>query len=79
MRRAVNDYYFIIDEDEFIGVSLGYDFTSEHEWGIKDMKRIFGTPESSKKNLGIKSRTITKCPKELVYKEDGDYYAEEND
>jgi hypothetical protein len=70
MRKAYNDYSLIVDGDKFIGVSLGYDFTSEHEWGIDDMKRLFGMPEPSKKNMGVKNRTITICPKSLVFKEE---------
>ena len=73
MRKAYNDYALLENEDQFIGVSLGYDFTSEHEWGIKKIKELFGIPESSKKNMGIKSRTITKCPKNLIFKRDGEY------
>ena len=33
MRRA-NDSKFWIEEGILIGLSLGADFTSEHEWGI---------------------------------------------
>ena len=73
MRKAFNDYGIIKQEEEFIGISLGYDFTSEHEWGIKGMRELFGIPESSKKNMGIKSRTITKCPDNLLFKRDGEY------
>ncbi|MDX1286207.1 MAG: hypothetical protein R3182_14405, partial [Draconibacterium sp.] len=51
---------------------LGADFTSEHEWGIKKMRELFGIPESSKKTMGIKSRTISKCPENLLFKRDGD-------
>jgi hypothetical protein len=72
MRKATSDYAFITDEDQFLGVSLGADFTSEHEWGIKGIREAFGIPESSKKNMGIKSRTITKCPHTLLFKRDKD-------
>jgi hypothetical protein len=68
MRRAYNDYGLIIIDDVFIGISLGYDFTAEHEWGIKGINRICAIPESSKKNMGVKNRTITKSPK-IVFKE----------
>ncbi len=71
MRKAYNDYHFWIGEnDEFMGVSLGFDFTSEHEWGIAGMRRMFGIPDSSKDKMGIKSRTITKCPESLVFREE---------
>lgn len=72
MRRATSDYAFIEDEGEFLGISLGADFTSEHEWGIKGMREAFDIPESSKKTMGIKSRTIKKCPETLLFKRDGD-------
>ena len=66
MRKAYNDYGIITHDDQFLGISLGYDFTSEHEWGIKGIRNKFGIPESSKKNMGVDSRTITTIPK-VVY------------
>jgi hypothetical protein len=72
MRKAFSSYGILMDEDKFIGISLGYDFCAEHEWGIDDLKRKFGIPEPSKKNMGIASRTITKCPKSLVFREESD-------
>jgi hypothetical protein len=68
MRRTYHDYGIISLEDKFIGISLGYDFTAEHEWGIDDIKRITGIPEPNKRNMGIKSRAITKTPN-LYYNE----------
>lgn len=73
MKKAYHDYGIIEHNDEFIGISLGYDFTSEHEWGIKGIRRSFKIPESSKKNMGIKSRTITKYPDNLLFKRKGEY------
>ena len=70
MRRATYDYSILTDEDVFVGISLGADATSEHEWGIKEMRETFGIPESSKKTMGIKSRTISKCPENLLFKRD---------
>jgi hypothetical protein len=72
MRKAIQDYGFLNYNDKFIGVSLGYDFCAEHEWGIKELKKIFGIPNKlTKKNLGIKSRMITKIPESLKFKKDG--------
>lgn len=68
MRKAYNDYGLIVIDDVFIGISLGYDFTAEHEWGIDGIKRMCGIPESSKKNMGVKNRTITKPP-QIVFNE----------
>lgn len=62
MRKASNDYDFIVKDSIFYGISLGYDFTSEHEWGIKRMRQLFGIPDTSKENMGIKSRAITQIP-----------------
>lgn len=59
---------FVYGENkEFIGISLGYDFCSEHEWGIKDLKRILGIPtELTESNFGIEYRTITKCDENCI-------------
>ena len=62
MRRAYNDYGLIVIDNKFIGVSLGYDYCAEHEWGVRELKEMFGVPDSSKANMGVKSRTITKNP-----------------
>jgi hypothetical protein len=68
MRRASSNYGLIIAENKFIGISLGYDHCAEHEWGIKDLRRICGMPEASKDNMGVKSRSITIVPT-IVFKE----------
>ncbi len=62
MRKASQSYGIIIDEDKFVGFALGYDYCSEHEWGTKELRRLCGMPESSKKNMGVANRKITKCP-----------------
>lgn len=73
MRRALHDYGILVHEEEFIGISLGYDYCAEHEWGIDETRNLFKIPEPSKKNLGIKNKTITKCPDRLLFKKDGNY------
>lgn len=70
MRKAGQDYGIIVIDDKFIGISLGYDFCAEHEWGIKDIKRRFGIPELSKKNLGVEARSISKNINCLVFKKE---------
>ena len=55
MRRAYNNVKMIMDGDTFLGFSLGYDFTSEHEWGIDGIRRKFGI---TKDKLGVDGRTI---------------------
>lgn len=69
MRKASADYSILLIDDKFVGFSLGHDYCAEHEWGIKGIKEICGIPESSKKTMGIISRTITKCPM-LIFKEE---------
>ena len=71
MRKAHQDFGFLFENDTFIGVSLGFDFCAEHEWGINQLKEDFDIPEKTKKNLGIKSRKITKVPESLRFKKDG--------
>jgi hypothetical protein len=70
MRRASNNYGLLINNDKFIGISLGYDYCAEHEWGIKELRTLCAIPDSSKKNMGVLSRTITKCPENLIFKEE---------
>lgn len=84
MRRAYHGIQFIPYEDKVIGVCLGYDHCSEHEWGIKRLEKLLGTKKTEKKLwglgrskpiLGIDSRRIhTLDPHHLLYREtlDGD-------
>ena len=69
MRTASQDYGIITSDDgkEFLGIALGYDYCAEHEWGIKEIKQRFGIPDSSKKNMGVKSRSITKNIPNLIF------------
>jgi len=69
MRKASQDNGLIVDDGKFLGIALGYDYCAEHEWGIKDLKRMCGIPDASKKNMGVKNRTITIVPS-IVFKEE---------
>lgn len=69
MRKAYQDNGIIVVDDKFIGIALGYDYCAEHECGIKDLRRICGMPEKSKKNMGVVNRTITIVPV-IVFKEE---------
>jgi hypothetical protein len=69
MKKASQNNGLIVIDDKFIGIALGYDYCAEHEWGIKGLKRICGMPETSKKNMGVRNRAITKCPL-LVFREE---------
>ena len=65
---------------QIIGISLGWDFCAEHEWGIQDMQRSFGIPGKPERRkdselvsgdfMGADVRTITKLPAELKFFED---------
>ena len=65
MRRAYQNNKFIVDDGTFYGVSLGYDFTAEHEWGIEEMQNKFGI---KKDEMGVAGRKINKG--EVFFKED---------
>jgi hypothetical protein len=57
-------------EGELVGVGLGFDFTAEHEWGIDEIKAslgIKGTPTSSRDAAGLKPRTATVVPRNLIW------------
>jgi hypothetical protein len=61
MRRGFNSGW-LIEGTNFMGVNLGSDFTSEHEWGIKDLRKVLGV-DDDKSVLGIERRII-KSPKD---------------
>lgn len=69
MRKASQDNGIIVEDGKFIGIALGYDYCAEHEWGINELKQICGIPDSTKKTMGVKSRTITKVPF-IIFKEE---------
>jgi len=66
MRRGYDNKLWIDDDGTFIGVSLGADFTSEHEWGIDSIRSKFKIPDG----LGIERRQITVCPQKLLHMTD---------
>jgi len=64
-------------DDNFIGIAMGADFTSEHEWGIKDMKRDLGIMSleyaEKKKVFGSKRYQVKDADEAAVfYKEKGE-------
>ncbi len=80
MRKAYNNFDFITHNDQFIGVSLGYDFCAEHEWGIKGIKRDFGVGEEetgilkslfSQTKFGLPQRMITRG--KIFFLEEGEF------
>ena len=68
MRRGYSNVKLIQDENTFYGVSLGFDFCAEHEWGIDGLVRMFGIDRSK---MGIDGRTIT--INKTVFVSDGDF------
>ena len=66
MRRGYKEFGIIEENGIFYGISLGWDFCAEHEWGIKGLKRILGINSD---NLGIKGRTITKNDEVIFIKD----------
>ena len=68
IRRAFKDTQLYSNDDgEFLGVNLGWDFTSEHEWGIDKLRAMLGMPEIStdgkwhqRKKYGADLRRIAK-------------------
>lgn len=64
--RKGNRNGFIIEDDIFIGINLGWDFTAEHEWGIAGLKGYFGLEGVHNglinKRIGIDARRVTKLP-----------------
>lgn len=51
-------------EEQFAGVSLGWDFCAEHEWGIKGIRQVFamvGDPQQ----FGITRRMVRAVPDHL--------------
>ena len=57
MRRAYSNKQMLVEDGVFYGVSLGYDFCAEHEWGIDGIRRKFGMDS---KLMGVESRKMTK-------------------
>jgi hypothetical protein len=64
MKSTFKDNGVIRDEDgNLIGVNLGWDFTAEHEWGVKGIKRDLGIFEKAD---GAARYHVTKTSK-LLY------------
>lgn len=78
MRPAYQGVELIRNDDgEFMGISLGFDFCSEHEWGIQKMKDALGVGTLVKSNMfdiskpitrGIEARQINTNPADIAPK-----------
>lgn len=76
MRRSNQPEIVLTEAGVVLGVNLGYDFTAEHEWGIRQLKRDFGITDDIAA-FGLIRRKITQRPSTLhwvSYKKDGDKY-----
>jgi len=62
--RAGRDNGWLLDEEgRTVGINLGADYCSEHEWGIKGTRQAFGlTPDEDVSTVGIDRRTMTRLP-----------------
>lgn len=58
MRNATHDVKWIEDENRLVGISLGYDFCAEHEFGVQTIREGLGISGG----LGVEGRTATKQP-----------------
>ena len=70
MRRGSDSSFIFLDSNSFssrkfsntegifVGVNFGSDFATEHECGIKPLRRSLGIPEFSRESLGIENRRI---------------------
>ncbi len=75
MRRGNEPFMLTSEDDTFLGVNLSVDFTAEHEWGIDDLKRLFGmSAERSYKPFGMKRHRIKECNTDCVlFREEGKF------
>lgn len=73
MRNCMTAPYFLNENGNFVGIHLPADFTAEHEWGIKDLKRQFGIPEYENTDppFGIERYKATQVPETYLYQEQG--------
>lgn len=64
--RAAREGSFIFQtkHDKLIGINLGADYCSEHEWGIDGIKRDLGI---TKVGFGLENRQATKEPAFLLW------------
>lgn len=62
MRYGRNNSFLEFD-GKFVGIDLGADYVSEHEWGIQDMEQAWGIPGKDSDLMGLPRRTITRVAK----------------
>ena len=64
MKPAYRDSKLLFDENNnFIGINLGWDYTAEHEWGIEELEEDFGITgldANGNQMYGVERHLITK-------------------
>lgn len=68
MRRGYLDVDFLMHEDKFAGVCLGWDHCAEHEWGIPSIQHHFGLTDDPAV-FGLERRKVCKTTDALVWGE----------
>jgi len=68
MRKGYSDYGTIIENGIFYGISLGFDFCSEHEWGIKKLQEKLGI---NSEKMGVDGRTVSTNDKSVIFVVEG--------
>lgn len=69
MKKGIRDSEFCINSlnNEFQGVMLGWDYTSQHEHGIATIQNEFGMKSMDEGFIGLESRILNKIPEGLKY------------
>ena len=63
MKKGYNNWVQMDEVNEcLVSICLGLDCCSEHEWGIKGIKNLFGI-ELDENAVGVDKRKVTKVPK----------------
>jgi hypothetical protein len=62
MRRTNNPLWINNEKKELYGIAMDSDFCAEHEWGIRDLHRIF---ELNEAEYGVERRIIRYLPNRL--------------
>jgi len=74
MRRGIKDAGFVVQDDILIGISLGWDHTAEHEWGIPGIRLETGTEDlDPRKHIGFDRYKIRVVPERLHLTETDKY------
>ena len=73
MRRGTQDVCTYTDDDgNFVGICCGWDYTAEHEWGIKGIQRQLGIRWEEEGLFGLDRRKINNPPPNLSLTKVGD-------